>query len=152
MVGLGRTRLEVRLARRPRRLAQPQPVTAAQARELLERLDALCPGGLQEPSGGTLDIGVTDVDGRLIATATRGELELIVRRGCADHPGGGCGCPVLRMPAPVARYAHAPAQRRFTKFRDRTCRQPGCHNRAALADLDHVVPYECGGKTDCTNL
>jgi hypothetical protein len=129
-----------------------QPVTAAQARELLERLDALCPGGLQPPTGGTLDIGITDAEGRLLATATRRELERIVRRGCAEHPGGDCGCPVLGRPPAVDRYEHAPAQRRFVKVRDRTCRQPGCHNRAGLADLDHVVPYECGGETDCTNL
>ncbi len=129
-----------------------QPVTAAQARELLERLDALCPGGLQAPTGGTLDVCITDADGRLVATATRRELERIVRRGCADHPGGDCGCPVLGMPPPVDRYEHAPAQRRFVKVRDRTCRHPGCHNRAGLADLDHVDPYACGGETDCMNL
>jgi hypothetical protein len=129
-----------------------QPVTAAQARELLERLDALCPGGLRAPTGGTLDICITDADGRLVATATRGELERVVRRGCGDHPDGGCGCPVLGMPPRVDRYEHSPAQRRFVKARDRTCRHPGCSNRAGLADLDHVIPYACGGETDCTNL
>jgi hypothetical protein len=128
-----------------------QPVTAAQARELLERLDALCPGGLQAPTGGTLDIGITDAEGRLIATATRGELERIVRRGCPDHPDGGCACTVLGMPPPVDRYEHTPPQRRFVKVRDGTCRQPDCHNRAGL-DLDHVDAYACGGETDCTNL
>jgi Domain of unknown function (DUF222) len=129
-----------------------QPVTAAQARELLERVDALCPGGLQAPTGGTLAIGITDAQGRLVATATRGELERVVRRGCADHPEGECGCSVLGMPPAVDRYEPAPAQRRFAKFRDQTCRQPGCHNRPGWVDLDHVVPYECGGRTDCTNL
>jgi hypothetical protein len=130
------------------------PVTAAQARELLERLDALCPGGLQAPTGGTLDIAITDADGRLLATVTRRELERIVRRGCADHPDAdaGCDCGVLGMPAAVDRYEHSPAQRRFVKTRDRTCRQPGCHNRAGLADLDHVVPHGDGGVTDCDNL
>ena len=129
-----------------------QPVTAAQARERLERLDALCPGGLQAPTGGTLDIGITDAEGRLVATATRSELARIVRRGCSDHPDGECGCTVLGMPPLVDRYQHAPAQERFVKVRDRTCRQPGCHNRAGLADLDHVAPYACGGETDCANL
>src|SRR3954466_862091 len=42
-----------------------EPVTAALARELLERLDGLCPGGLQAPTDGTLMISVTDADGRL---------------------------------------------------------------------------------------
>ena len=129
-----------------------QPVTAAQARELLERLDALCPGGLQPPPGGSLDIGITDSEGRLLATATRRELERIVRHGCADHPAGVCACTVLSLPPPVDRYEHTPAQERFVKTRDRTCRQPGCHNRAAWADLDHVVPHGDGGETDCSNL
>ena len=133
-----------------------QPVTAAQARELLERLDALCPGGLQAPTGGSLDIAVTDAEGRLLAAATRRELERIVRRGCADDPDAdadvGCGCRVLRIPASVDRYQPSPAQRRFLKVRDRTCRHPGCHNGAGWADLDHVVPHGDGGATDCSNL
>jgi hypothetical protein len=36
--------------------------------------------------------------------------------------------------------------------RNRTCRHPGCDNRAAWADLDHVVPHGRGGLTDCINL
>jgi hypothetical protein len=133
-------------------MVEGQPVTAALARELLERLDALCPGGLQAPTGGTLDLCITDVHGRLLATATRRELERIVRRGCTEHPDGECGCPVLGMPAPANRYEHTPAQRRFLRARDRTCRHPGCHNGVGWADLDHVLPYACGGETDCTNL
>jgi hypothetical protein len=129
-----------------------QPITASQARELLERLDALCPGGLQAPCGGSLDVAVTDAEGRLLATVTRRELERIVRRGCADHREGDCACPVLASPPPVDRYEHTPAQERFVKVRDRTCRQPGCHNRAGWADLDHVMPHGNGGETDCSNL
>ena len=131
-----------------------RPVTAAQVRELLERLDALCPGGLQAPTGGTTDVAVTDAEGRLLATATRRELERIVRRGCLRHPdaAGGCECGVLGMPYAVARYEHTPAQERFVKVRDQTCRHPGCHNRAGWADLDHVVPHHVGGATDCSNL
>src|SRR6185369_2230068 len=47
-----------------------EPVTAALARELLERLDALCPGGLQAPIDGTLMLSVTDAAGRLLAAVT----------------------------------------------------------------------------------
>ncbi|NEL55347.1 HNH endonuclease signature motif containing protein [Goekera deserti] len=36
--------------------------------------------------------------------------------------------------------------------RDRTCRHPGCSNKAAAADIDHVHPYDQGGATACTNL
>jgi hypothetical protein len=52
----------------------------------------------------------------------------------------------------VDRYRPTPAQRRFTTTRDRTCRHPGCRNRAVWADLDHVLPHTDGGATDCANL
>jgi Domain of unknown function (DUF222) len=129
-----------------------QPITAAQVRELLERLDALCPGGLQAPPDGSLEIAITDAEGRLLATVTRRELERAARRGCADHPPGECACGVLGIPAAVDRYTPTPAQRRFVEVRDRTCRHPGCANRAGWADLDHVVEHAHGGATDCANL
>jgi hypothetical protein len=129
------------------------PITAAQLRSLLEQLDALCPGGLQAPGGGTLDIALTDPrSGALRATLTRPELERLVRRGCATHPGAHCGCPAVGPPEPVDRYVPTPAQRRFVTTRDRTCRHPGCRNAAAWADLDHVVPHALGGETACENL
>ena len=94
-------------------------------RELLEQLDALCPGGLQAPTGGTLSIALTDpVTGALRATVTRGELERLARRGCPEHPAGDCGCPLLDRPAPVDRYGPSPAQRRFVQH-------PGPHLPAA---------------------
>ena len=130
-----------------------QPITAAQLRALLEQLDALCPGGLQPPTGGTLDIALTDpVSGALRATVTRAELQRLARRGCPDHPAGTCACPLLDRPPPVDRYAPTPAQRRFLRTRDRTCRHPGCRNDAGWADLDHVVPHGHGGATACENL
>ena len=135
-----------------------EPITAAQLRELLEQLDALCPGGLQAPDGGTLHLALSDpVSGALRAVVTRGELERLVRRGCPDHPAAGqgradCDCPVLDSPGPVDRYRHSPAQRRFVRTRDRTCRHPGCRNAAGRADLDHVAPHADGGPTSCQNL
>src|SRR4051794_18622881 len=83
-------------------LVDGEPVTAALARELLERLDALCPGGLQAPTDGTLTSSVTDEDGRLLAAVTRRELESAVRHGRGLAP-----------PPPAARYEATPAQRRF---------------------------------------
>ena len=62
-------------------LVDGEPVSAAVARELLERLDGLCPGGLQAPTDGTMSLAITDEDGRLIAAVTRRELETAVRRG-----------------------------------------------------------------------
>ena len=58
----------------------------------------------------------------------------------------------LGRPPAVDRYTHTPAQERFVCTRDRTCRHPGCSNRAGWADLDHVVPHAHGGATDCANL
>ena len=65
-------------------LVNGEPVTAAAARELLERVDALCPGGLQAPTDGTLMLSVTDADGRLLVSVTRRELE--------SPSGTGAGC------------------------------------------------------------
>jgi hypothetical protein len=53
---------------------------------------------------------------------------------------------------PVDRYRPTPAQRRLVTTRDRTCRHPGCSNRAGWADLDHVIPHARGGPTACENL
>jgi hypothetical protein len=129
------------------------PITATQLRELLTELDGLCPGGLRAPLEGTLDIALVDAaTGALRATATRPELERLARRGCPDHPAGDCACALLDRPPPVDRYRPSPAQQRFVRTRDRTCRHPGCRSRAAWADLDHVVPHCDGGPTDCANL
>ncbi|SOC50965.1 protein of unknown function [Blastococcus aggregatus] len=129
-----------------------EAITAAHLRELLEQLDALCPGGLQAPTGGTLDLAITDSSGRLLAVTGRPELERLVARGCPDHPATTCGCPVLTVPPEVDRYRPSVAQRRFLTTRDRTCRHPGCGVRAGWADLDHVTAHADGGATDCANL
>ncbi|NEK60215.1 DUF222 domain-containing protein, partial [Geodermatophilus sabuli] len=149
-----------------------EPITAAHVRELLIQLDAVCPGGLQAPTGGSLTVAITDPDGTLRATASRRELESIARRGCPTHDqppgrrrrrrrqphegqdtaGAARDCPVLDRPPPIDRYQPTPAQRRWVQTRDRTCRHPGCSNRAGWADLDHVEAYACGGPTACQNL
>lgn len=130
-----------------------QPVTAAHVRELLQPLDSLCPGGLQAPTAGTLTLAITDEDSGLRAAVTRPELERLARRGCVEHGPAPCECTVLDRPAPPgSRYRPTPAQYRFTRTRDRTCRYPGCSSRAAWADVDHVVPHGEGGATASDNL
>jgi hypothetical protein len=129
-----------------------QPITAAHMRELLEQLDAVCPGGLQAPTGGSLQIAITGADGVPLATAGRRELERIARHGCPQHPDASCGCAVLDRPPCVDRYRPTPAQRRFVTVRDRTCRHPGCGRPVARVDLDHVDAHADGGPTDCDNL
>jgi hypothetical protein len=88
-----------------------------------------------------MSLSVVDADGRLIASLTRRELESAVRHGRGLCP-----------PVSMDRYKPSPAQRRFTCTRDRTCRHPGCANRAARGDLAHVVAHADGGVTDCANL
>jgi hypothetical protein len=129
------------------------PITAGQLRELLEQLDALCPGGLQAPAGGSLALALTDPHtGVLRAVVTRAELDRLARRGCPTHPAGDCGCAVLHRPPRVDRYQPTPGQRRFVRGRDRTCRHPGCRRPAARTDVDHVDPHGRCGATDCVNL
>jgi hypothetical protein len=130
-----------------------QPITPAHLRELLERLDAVCPGGLQASAGCDLLLSLVDpVSGRLRAVVTRKQLEALVRHGCREHPAGDCGCPLLDRPAKTDSYRPTAAQRIFIKTRDRTCRFPGCHNKAGWADADHVIAHACGGETACQNL
>ena len=129
-----------------------EPITAAHLRALLAALDAVCPGGLQAPTGGSLHLDLLGGGGALLATLTRRELEQAVRRGCGQHPEGKCRCPVVQRPPRTGAYAPSAQQRRFGAARDRGCRHPGCRNRSGWADLDHVVPHAEGGPTDCDNL
>ncbi|MBB3081882.1 HNH endonuclease signature motif containing protein [Geodermatophilus sabuli] len=143
---------------RPQAVAEPTgavdgtPITAAHLRELLTQLDALCPGGLQAPPGGSLTLAITDPDGALLATTTRRELQRLVRRGCPTHGHTGCRCAVLDRPPATGAYSPTAAQRRWVQARDRTCRHPGCATRAGWSDLDHAVARSCGGATACENL
>jgi hypothetical protein len=131
-----------------------QPITAAHLKELLAQLDVL---GIRTPECGSVSFAITDKTGKLIGSATLRELRNLVRRGCPDHPvnsagDNACGCAVLGPPPPTDAYPPTAAQRRFLTTRDRSCRHPGCRNRAGWADLDHVIPYDHGGVTDCDNL
>ena len=126
------------------------PITTAHLRELLAQL-AAC--GVQAPPGGSLAVALTDDDGALLATATATELARLTTRGCPAHGRvTDCDCPVLGPPADVDGYHHSATQERFLRLRDRTCRHPGCGQPAGRTDADHVLPYDCGGRTTCQNL
>jgi hypothetical protein len=125
------------------------PITAAHVRDLLAQLDAI---SLQVPTNGSMTFSFSDDTGALQAVATLRELRLAAKWGCRQHPVGDCGCPVIESPAPTDAYEPTAAQRRFLTTRDRTCRHPGCDNRAGWADADHVIPHAAGGRTDCANL
>ncbi|MBN1092993.1 HNH endonuclease [Blastococcus sp. TML/M2B] len=126
------------------------PITTAHLRELLAQLGAL---GVQAPPGGSLALALTDDDGALLATTTPAELARLAARGCPAHgKNADCGCPALGPPPAVPGYTHTAAQERFLRLRDRTCRHPGCGQPAGRTDADHVLPYDCGGRTTCHNL
>ena len=145
--------VQPRSARAPVAEVNRQPITAAHLRTLLQSVDALCPGGLQPPAGGTLRYAITNPDGVLRAVLTDRELNRAARRGCPDHgPDAECGCGLVDRPPDVDRYRPSAEHYRFVWTRDRRCRMPGCTTRAAWADLDHVVPHACGGTTSCDNL
>ena len=124
-------------------------ITAGHVRELLARIGSL---GLTCPEGGSLVFAITDSDGRLLATTTVGELLRLAKKGCREHPGGDCGCPLLGAPADTEAYPPTGRQETFVTTRDRTCRMPNCGQRVGWADLDHVIEHACGGATSCTNL
>ena len=165
-----RARRLARCARRPRRRrAEPpgrpagqrcradrgvdgEPITAAQLRELLEQLDASAPAASRHRRAARCTWPSPTRSAGRCARWSPAPNSRRVRRGCPDHPGTGCGCPVLDLPAPVDRYRPSAAQGRFLRARDRTCRHPGCRNSAGRADLDHVVPHADGGATSCQNL
>jgi hypothetical protein len=51
------------------------------------------------------------------------------------------------------RYRPSPELVRYLQMRDRTCRFPGCTQRARRCDLDHTVPHGAeGGATAACNL
>src|SRR3712207_593789 len=133
------------------------PITAAHVRELLAQLDAT---GLRVPANGSISFLFTGDPGPLQALAPlvrlaqaarpggrpRRELRRAARRGCRDHRGGDSVCAGIPGPAPTRAYPPTAPQDRFLTTRDRTCRHPGCDNRAGWADADHVIPHARGGE------
>ncbi len=50
------------------------------------------------------------------------------------------------------RYEVSEPLRRWISARDRTCRFPGCRRRATACQVDHIDPWDAGGRTDAANL
>ena len=50
------------------------------------------------------------------------------------------------LPAPVAEPGYRPSagQAEFVRWRDLTCRFPGCDAPAAVCDIDHTIPFPVG--------
>ncbi|MCX6432532.1 MAG: DUF222 domain-containing protein [Actinobacteria bacterium] len=51
-----------------------------------------------------------------------------------------------------SRYEVSEPLRRWISARDRTCRFPGCRRRATACQVDHIDPWDDGGRTDAANL
>jgi hypothetical protein len=99
-------------------------------------LGELLPVSVRSPAEKALELQRVQ---RLKAELAAYELELVAAFA-ADRP------------APTDAYPPTAAQRRFLTTRDRSCRHPGCDNKAGWADADHVIPHAQGGATDCANL
>jgi hypothetical protein len=54
--------------------------------------------------------------------------------------------------APEPGYVPSAKLAEFVRWRDMTCRAPGCDVPASQCDLDHVIPYGDGGLTHASNL
>jgi hypothetical protein len=54
--------------------------------------------------------------------------------------------------APERGYVPSQALADFVRFRDLTCRWPGCDRPATDCDVDHTIPYADGGPTHASNL
>ncbi|MCP2031022.1 cytoskeletal protein CcmA (bactofilin family) [Okibacterium sp. HSC-33S16] len=50
------------------------------------------------------------------------------------------------------KYRPSKAMKRFLRYRDGTCRFPGCNRAAKHCDIDHTQAAEFGGPTQCDNL
>ena len=113
-------------------------ITPAHLADLLRRVGAL---GLTTPVDGSLTFGLTDTDGRLIATLSLAELQKAVRRGEGAF---------LFVVSDA--YTPTRGQREQVNTCDRGCRMPFCGRRTGWADHDHVVAHAHCGQTTCTNL
>ncbi len=70
----------------------------------------------------------------------RGLTFTILETGTCTHPRQGHG------------YQPGRALRHLIEIRNPTCTAPGCRRAAARCDLDHVTPYDQGGRTCECNL
>ena len=130
-----------------------EPITAEHLRALLTALDAVCPGGLQAPTGGSLHLDLLGAGGACSPPSRRRELEQAVRRGCPQHPA-------------VTAAARSWHDRRRPRATDRPARpaavgqgpRPGMppprlpQQGRAGPTWTTSSPHADGGPTDCDNL
>ena len=74
--------------------------------------------------------------GGIVPTALLGAIVERARIRAVRHPGGDT--------PPEPRYTTTRQTCEFVRFRDLTCRFPGCDKPAQVCDIDHTVPYPVG--------
>ena len=121
----------------------------AGARRAAALVDLVCGGGTVVGVEVTVTVPLGDV---LEASSSVGSLlrdpdvPIALRRLLTD-PQTGCAIDLGRT-----RYQVSDALRRWLVARDRTCTFPGCARSAHACDIDHITPWEDGGRTDRANL
>lgn len=104
-------------------------------------LDAIGIGPVSALPDGTL-VDSNDVARLLDSTGATGHLRRLV-----TDPATGTAIDLGR-----SRYELSEPLRRWIIARDRTCRFPGCRRRATACQVDHIEPWDDGGRTDAANL
>jgi hypothetical protein len=107
--------------------------------------DALHPTSEPPPSTTPSPTPGVVLGGPVIPTALLADL---AARGLATvrpviHPGDS---------PPENHYQPSRALADFVRCRDMTCRFPNCNRPADLCEIDHTVPYGCGGPTHASNI
>jgi len=126
------------LALEPGDLAGYGPLVAHIARQTVAQLARVS----------TWRFAVTDDHGRQIAeglvpTDVLPDMDVELRRWAADAAAG---------PDGRARRTPTAAQAAFVRARDRHCQAPGCRVPAHRCQIDHRIPWHCGGPTLIDNL
>ena len=122
----------------------PAPATAPQAPRRAAGLDP-GPGGL-DPGPGGLDPGPggpapgPGPPNTPVPDWLRGLTFATLETSDCTHPRQSRG------------YQPSPSLRHLIQVRNPTCTGPGCRRPATRCDLDHVTPYDQGGKTCECNL
>ncbi|WP_234788376.1 HNH endonuclease signature motif containing protein, partial [Mycolicibacterium setense] len=130
------------------------PTEPTGSTEAAEPVDASEPTASTEPSGPAEPSEPADASEspELSATARSGEpSELSESRGPAETtastaPRDTTGTDNLSQPADAGEPGYRPsaALSEFIRWRDLTCRFPGCDAPAQRCDIDHTVPYPTG--------
>jgi Domain of unknown function (DUF222) len=116
-----------------------------------------CPAGTSEPVDSTVLIHVLADEATVTGNSDKpayvpgyGPMPADALRGVAKR----AKARLIRHPGdtpPEPRYRPSAALADFVRFRDLTCRFPGCDVAAQFCDVDHTVPYPYG-PTHASNL